>query len=149
MKKYYFLITIFFCTNYLFANHPLLERANDGPRWLVKKTTIIDCRRAIKGSYVKNGKSEIRLGVHIIDVSNEISVYFTGVVLGKDEWDIFQYKIYEENDRTGISETRLKNLYEDNNEIRFFQGETEYVFNKNTMMISYKNIIEPRKCRYL
>ena len=61
---------------------------------------------------------------------------------------MFQYKIYEENDVWGLSKYRLKDLYEDRDEILFVQGNTEYVFDKNKMLISYNNS-QPRKCRYL
>ena len=40
-----FLLTIIFCTNYLFANHPLLEKANDGPRWAKQQQLSIAGRQ--------------------------------------------------------------------------------------------------------
>ncbi len=145
MKKYYFLLTIIFCTSYLFANHPLLEMANEGPRW-IKTTTIIDCRKTRKNANIPEGK--IGLGVHIIDIENQLSVYYSSVHSERKKWDMFQYKIYEENDAWGLSKYRLKDLYEDRDEILFVQGNTEYVFDKNKMLISYINS-QPRKCRYL
>ena len=63
---------------------------------------------------------------------------------------MFQYKIYEENDLWGkSSKYRLKDVYEDREEILFVQGNTEYVFNKKTMMIKADSSNTPRKCRYL
>ena len=147
MKKYYFLLTIIFCTNYLFANHPLLEKANDGPRWL-KTTTVIDCRETRKNAIIPDGK--IGLGVHVTDIDREMSVYYTGHHSKRKNWNMFQYKIYEENDLWGkSSKYRLKDVYEDREEILFVQGNTEYVFNKKTMMIKADSSNTPRKCRYL
>lgn len=147
MKKYYFLLTIIFCSNYLFANHPLLEMANEGPRW-IKTTTVIDCRKTRKNANIPEGK--IGLGVHVIDIEKQISVYYSAVHSERKNWDMFEYKVYEENDYWGISKYQLQDVYEDKDTILFLQGRTEYSFNKKTMMIKEDtNNTKPRKCRYL
>ena len=147
MKKYYFLLTIIFCSNYLFANHPLLEMANEGPRW-IKTTTVIDCRKTIK--YTDNLEGKIGLRVHVIDIEKQISVYYSAVHSERKNWDMFEYKVYEENDYMGISKYRLQDVYEDKDTILFRQGSTEHSFNKKTMMKKVDiNNTKPRKCRYL
>ena len=65
MKKYYLLLTIIFCTNYIFANHPMLEKANDGPRWL-KTSTIIDCRSIRENSIIPSGKIVMEIEDYIV-----------------------------------------------------------------------------------
>tara|TARA_B100000925_G_C21740943_1_gene359203 strand:+ start:112 stop:555 length:444 start_codon:yes stop_codon:yes gene_type:complete len=146
--KYYFLLTIIFCTNYLFANHPLLEKANDGPRW-IKTTTVIDCRKTRKNAQIPDGK--IGLGVHVIDIDGQTSIYYTGHHSERKNWNMFQYKIYEENHLLlGVInyKYRIQDVYEDAEEILFVEDGTEYIFNKKTMMIRAGNNT-PRKCRYL
>ena len=146
MNKYYFLLTIIFCTNYIFANHPLLEMANEGPRW-VKTTTVIDCRKIRKNEWIPDGK--IGLGVSVTNIDEQINVYYSGYHSERKNWNMFQYKIYEENSTMGLSKYKLQDVYEDKEIILFRKGNTEYEFNKKTMMMKEGSANTPRKCRYL
>ena len=147
MNKYYFLLTIIFFTNYIFANHPLLEMANEGPRW-VKTTTVIDCRKIRKNAWIPDGM--IGLGVSVTDIDKQLNVYYTGHHSERKNWNMFEYKIYEENDLAGkSSKYKLQDVYEDDETILFRKGKTDYEFNKKTLMMKEGESNTPRKCRYL
>ena len=139
-----FLFLIFLYPTLLFAN-PLLDIANDGPRW-IKTSTILDCRKTRKNSMIPEGK--IGLGVHIIDVENTNSVYYTSQHAERKKWNMFEYKVYEEDSSPYLYEYKIKDVYEDKNEILFIEGRNEYVFSKKEMLLSTEGS-KPRECRYL
>lgn len=145
-KKFSLLLTTIFCTNYILANHPLLEKANDGPRWF-KTSTIIDCRSIRENSFIPSGK--IGLGVWIIDFNNLNVAIYSGHH-SKRPMDIFEYKIYESNNLRGKIETpNIGDLFEDEDAIYFNLGtETEFKLYKSSMILE-STVHNNRKCRYL
>ena len=135
----------------------LLERANDKPR-LIKTSTILDCRQINSSSPSSVGM--IDLHVDILDISNEVKITYYGPHSKRENWDIFQYKISEENDHSGwVNELKLQDVYQDRKSILYRIGKIEYVFNKETMILSSPsgkkwkelNNYDKRvlKCRYL
>ena len=137
------LYSIFFTSQV--SSEPLLDLANENGR-LLKFSTILDCRWEASVSNQKDGTTI--LNVQILDFKKRRAVWYEGFHQIRPELTIFDYLVYEENDwMSGLIEHSIKDIFEDNQYIKFLLGETEWVYNKSTKSIYFDDLVI--KCRNL